>query len=125
MKCTNCIHYDVCQYHIDEETTMTVNECPTGFKHKDQYIKLPAYIGQTIWRLSSKYQFVDNQFKLVGYNIKEGKVSMLQQKADKSWKIRVSINSNVSDFKPEDIGQDIFLSEAKANKVKVLREANL
>ena len=25
--CKDCIHYDVCQYHIDEETKMTVNEC--------------------------------------------------------------------------------------------------
>lgn len=27
MACKDCIHYDVCQYHIDEETKMTVNEC--------------------------------------------------------------------------------------------------
>ena len=25
--CKECMHYDVCQYHIDEETKMTVNEC--------------------------------------------------------------------------------------------------
>lgn len=23
----DCIHYEVCNYHIDEETDMTVNEC--------------------------------------------------------------------------------------------------
>ena len=27
MTCKDCIHYNVCQYHIDEETKMTVNEC--------------------------------------------------------------------------------------------------
>ena len=26
-KCKDCIHYKVCQYHIDEETDMTVEEC--------------------------------------------------------------------------------------------------
>ena len=45
MICKNCIHYDVCNYHIDEETSMTVNECGR-FMHKDQYVLLPVYVGQ-------------------------------------------------------------------------------
>ena len=27
MTCKDCVHYDVCQYHIDEETDMTITEC--------------------------------------------------------------------------------------------------
>ena len=27
MTCKDCIHYDVCHYHIDEETDMTITEC--------------------------------------------------------------------------------------------------
>ncbi|MBR3767546.1 MAG: hypothetical protein IKL10_04815 [Clostridia bacterium] len=29
--CNNCFHYDVCKFHIDEETNMTVDECAHGF----------------------------------------------------------------------------------------------
>ena len=28
MTCKNCLHYEVCNYHICEETDMTVDECP-------------------------------------------------------------------------------------------------
>ena len=49
MTCKDCIHYDVCQYHIDEETTMTVNECSHGFKDKSRYIELPCAVGDTVY----------------------------------------------------------------------------
>jgi hypothetical protein len=51
--CDDCIHYDVCQYHITEETKMTVNECPHGFKDKSRYIELPCAVGDTLWVLWS------------------------------------------------------------------------
>ena len=34
--CKDCIHYDVCQYHVDEETELTVVEC-SYFKSKSAY----------------------------------------------------------------------------------------
>lgn len=34
--CKDCIHYDVCQYHIDEETDMTITECGK-FKNKSVF----------------------------------------------------------------------------------------
>ena len=40
MTCKDCIHYEVCQYHIDEETTMTVAECSHGFKNKDDFVEV-------------------------------------------------------------------------------------
>lgn len=109
MKCVNCIHYDVCQYHIDEETTMTVNECSHEFMHKDRYVKLPVHIGQPVWTV---YQSSYN--KLV--TITEGKVSMLQQKADKSWKFRISRNGSVEDCSLNDIGSRVFFSKAEAKE---------
>jgi hypothetical protein len=112
--CKNCIHYDVCGYHIDEETTMTVNECPHEFKHKEQYIKLPAYIGQSIFVLNSKHRYIDSKFTLVDWEVQEGKVSMIQQKADKSWKFRATINSSVGDYTLDEVGKYIFFSEAEA-----------
>ena len=33
--CKDCIHYDCCHYHITEETSMTIEECSTGFLGKD------------------------------------------------------------------------------------------
>ena len=115
--CKDCIHYDICQYHIDEETTMTVNECSHGFKHKDQYLNLPVYVGQTVWRVC-QYRFGD--FKV---EIQEGRVSMLQQKADKSWKFRFSRNSSVvGDFTFEELGLRIFTTKEAAIEKKAQME---
>ena len=124
MKCKNCIHYDVCQYHIDEETTMTVAECAFEFRHKDQYVKLPAFVGQEVWYIKHCHKFEDGQFKVVDYKVGKGKVSMLQQKADKSWKIRITFDHSVSDYTLEEFGTAIFLSEIDANnKVEILKRS--
>ena len=128
MRCFNCIHYDVCSYHIDEETKeLTVNECPHGFKHKDQYVKLPVYVGQPVWYISSVSDWVEGQFKKVDFIVKEGKVSMLQQKVDKSWKFRVSHTSYVSDYKLEDLGTCIYtnLEDAEAEALKRKKELEI
>jgi hypothetical protein len=128
MKCFNCIHYNVCGYHIDEETPeLTVHECPHGFKHKDQYVQLPVYVGQPVWYINSISNYVNNQFKVVDFVVKEGKVSMLQQKVDKSWKFRVSHSSYVSDYKVEDLGTHIYTSpeEAEADALRRKKELEL
>ena len=39
MRCKNCIHYDVCHFHIDEETSMTINECD-HFKNKADFVEV-------------------------------------------------------------------------------------
>lgn len=109
--CKDCLCYEACGYHIDEETTMTVNECSTGFKHRDQYVKLPAYIGQQVW---VPYVYWMSSSKVVYSAVREGKVSSLQQKVDKSWKIRVSINSSVSDYTVDEFNKYVFLSETEA-----------
>ena len=115
--CKDCIHYDICQYHIDEETTMTVNECSHGFKHQDQYLNLPVYVGQTVWQV---YQYRFGDFKVV---IREGKVSMLQQKADKSWKFRFSYNGSImGDFTFEELGLRIFTTKEAAMEKKARME---
>lgn len=85
-KCKDCIHYKVCRFHIDEETSLTVNECDYGFKHKNQYVKLPAYLGQIVYAADVHIDCRNEIHSAVD----EGKVSMLQQKVDGSWKIRIS-----------------------------------
>ena len=117
MICKNCIHYDVCQYHIDEETNMTVNECSHEFKHKDQYTILPAYVGQPVWYISRWWNGTAE--------IREGKVSMLQQKVDKTWKIRISMGGSVSDYKVEDFGTRIYTVQEDANKALAELQANI
>lgn len=39
MTCKDCVHYEVCQYHIDEETDMTVTESGK-FKNKADYVEV-------------------------------------------------------------------------------------
>lgn len=38
--CRDCLHYEVCQYHIAEETDMTINECSHGFKNKADFVEV-------------------------------------------------------------------------------------
>lgn len=68
----------------------------------------PCYIGQEIWYLCEHY---DGSVEL-----KKGKISMLQQKADKSWKFRITVNSSVWDFKVDDIGVIYFLTKEEAER---------
>lgn len=46
----------------------------------------------------------------------KGKISMLQQKADGSWKIRVSDSVGVKDFPITEIGNVIFFTKEEAEK---------
>ncbi len=116
--CKDCICYDACNYHITEETDMTVNECSHEFKHKDQYVKMPAYVDQPVWsiRTLQKYIHEAKTWETLGYEIEEGKVSMLQQKVDKSWKIRVTRRGSVCDYTLEEFNKYLFNTEAEAIK---------
>jgi hypothetical protein len=48
--------------------------------------------------------------------ILDGRVSMIQQKADKSWKIRISNRYGTEDFKAGDVGTYIFLTKEAAEE---------
>lgn len=66
----------------------------------------PCYIGQTVYQLYRKY----NGDSIV----RQGKVSAIQQKADKSWKIRITIGSYVFEITPDKIGERIFFIKEEA-----------
>ena len=68
----------------------------------------PCYIGQIVYQLYRKY----NGDSIV----REGKVSAIQQKADKSWKIRITMNSYVFEITPDKIGERIFLTKEEAEE---------
>jgi hypothetical protein len=74
----------------------------------------PCFIGQEIWHTTKHY---DGRIE-----IRKGKVSMLQQKNDKSWKIRITVNSSVWDFTPNEIGTQYFLTREEAEKSLERRE---
>ena len=74
----------------------------------------PCFIGQEIWHITKHY---DGRIE-----IRKGKVSMLQQKSDKSWKIRITVNSSVWDFTPNEIGTEYFLTREEAEKALERRE---
>ena len=113
--CKDCICYDACNYHIDEETCMTVNECSTGFKHKDQYVKLPAHIGLEVWL---PWVYISPKEGIHIVKLDEGKVSGLQQKVDGSWKIRISNKrrGTVADYTVEEFNKKVFTVKESADK---------
>lgn len=122
MICKDCIHYNYCKNNIVSDLITEVpnyaengitDELPDvekrckDFKHKDKFVELPLYIGQDIWKV---YQRYDKRIFVY-----KGKVSMLQQRADKSWKFRMSVDGSVQDFTMDTIGDYIFLTEEDAN----------
>ena len=83
----------------------------------------PAYVGQAIYRIKGKWGYPDGadtsdmkNYKILSYYVVEGKVSMIQQKANKTWKIRMSEGGSVSDHTLSDIGKYIFFSKEEADK---------
>jgi hypothetical protein len=81
-----------------------------------EWVRPPCYIGQEIWHITKHY---DGRIE-----IGRGKVSMLQQKAGKSWKIRITVNSSVWDFTPNEIGTEYFLTREQAEKALAERSEN-
>lgn len=78
---------------------------------EDGWMRPPCKVGQTVWLIKSlNWQHTE-------WGIKEGKVSMIQQKADKSWKFRITENHSVSDYTVDAIGKTVFLTreDAEAN----------
>lgn len=101
--CKDCLHYEVCQFHIDEETKLTVNECE-HFKDRSKFIELPCKIGDTVWCINESqiieedkvYQIIVRQFSDINVNdvllVKFGKASF------------------------EDFGKTVFLTKEEAER---------
>ncbi len=69
----------------------------------------PCKVGDTVWLKSLNRQHTE-------WGIIEGKISMIQQKVDKSWKFRVTKNRSVQDYTVDSIGKTIFLTREEAEK---------
>lgn len=67
---------------------------------------LPCKVGDVVYFLR---HYFDGSAEIV-----QGKISMLQQKSDLSWKFRVSEGGSVFDRKMDDIGKTVFLTREEA-----------
>lgn len=110
MTCNDCIHHNVCSLLKDFNT---YNIMPEGWngstcKYFLHATTVPFVIGQPMWKLCTWYRSPAE--------ILESRVSMIQQKADKSWKIRISNRYGTEDFKAGDVGNYIFLTKEAAEE---------
>lgn len=101
--CKDCIHYGFCS---DEKMTaiqsLGLDFC---FKDKSKFVELPCCVGDTVWYIGWRE------------DVLKCRVSMLQQKADKSWKVRISPpNSGVFDITLDEFGKRVFLTKEEAEK---------
>ena len=108
MTCKDCIHYEVCYLLKDYNTYNIKPECWNGdvckfFRHATT---VPFEIGQPMWKLCTWF---NGQAEIL-----ESRVSMIQQKVDKSWKVRISNKYGTEDFKAGDVGTYIFLTKDAA-----------
>lgn len=115
-RCNQCIHFSLCEYNTDISTEKAkiflrykdgAERC-TFFKDRNLFLEyLPICVGTPV--------YVICEYKL---EIKECRISMMQQKADRTWKIRVSFpGGGVKDYPMNDIDKKIFLTYEDAERV--------
>lgn len=53
--CKDCLHYDVCQYHIDEETDMRIDDgvC-NNFTDRSECVHLPCKVGDLLYEITER-----------------------------------------------------------------------
>ena len=120
MTCKDCIHCEICDY-FDEAGAFYGSSLKNWNGQICDYFKpdaqIPFVIGQPMWKLCTWYRSPAE--------IVESRVSMIQQKADKSWKVRISNRYGTEDFKAGDVGTFIFLTrEAAEEALAVLNTEN-
>lgn len=77
----------------------------------------PCKVGQTVY-------YINFWLKKEHWKVYEGKISMLQQKADKSWKFRMSYHLGVGDYTLDELGKTVFLTREEAEAALKAREEN-
>ena len=114
--CKQCSHFTACEEWRKlwaPEDLKFPFECVDSENLCDQYnptILPPVYIGMKVWVPHIWY------FTEVMTDLREGHVSGLQQKADKSWKIRVTRKGTVADYTVEEFNKYCFLNKEDAEK---------
>ena len=97
--CKDCLHYKVCQYHIDEETTMTTYECD-DFADSSEWVNLPCKVGDTV-HIIGEYRGL-YEAKVRVFFVNENSVEM--------------IRTTKCDIPIEELGKTLFLTKEEAEK---------
>lgn len=117
MTCKNdCLHYEICSFWWnDEEKSLGSAERPACnyFAARSEYVHLLCNIGDVFFRTIPWRNTID-----------ECMVSSLTQKADKTWKIRLTsgVFRTTFEITINDIGKTVFLTREEAEKI--LKEKN-
>lgn len=104
MTCKDCMHYDVCDKQKITNHTISKSVCK-HFKDKSLFIELPMTLGQICY---APYNYKNE--------VEECRVSSLTQKADGSWKIRLTHNHSVFEIRADEIGKTVFLTREEAER---------
>ena len=112
--CKNCIHADLCDRPILQMNAELDNKCGY-YKDERTYQELPAYIGMKVWM---PWVYISKKEGIHVVHLDEGKVSGLQQKVDRSWKIRISNQrrGSVADYTVEEFNKCCFVNKKDAEK---------
>jgi hypothetical protein len=113
--CLDCIHHDRCDVIFDGLLSNRDNKPCDQFDDVKYYAKLPTYVGQEV---CIPWVYISKKDNINIVKLDDGKVSGLQQKADGSWKIRVSNKrrGTVADYTIEEFTDHIFFDKAAAEK---------
>ena len=105
-ECKNCIHYELCIWQNGGVNLMSLNDCD-HYKDKSLFVELPMFLGQTLYK---SYDWGKKK------EVCECRVSSLTQKADGSWKIRLTNLSSrcVFEITLDQIGKTVFLDREQA-----------
>lgn len=112
MTCKDCLHCEVCDFWEKETYNAEPAEWDGSickyFLNKGRMAEVPCIIGQPMWKLCTWYH--------APAEILESRVSMIQQKVNGSWKVRISNRYGTDDIKAEDIGNYVFFTKEEAEE---------
>ena len=115
--CKDCLHYDVCEFHLDEKTTMTVDEC-MHFKDKSKFVELPCKVWDTVYVLTPKTNKVfKGEVRKMLFNHKNELVICVARNEHS-----FNVNGN---YKLSSFGKTVFLTKEEAEKALKERENNV
>ena len=105
-ECGNCIHYPICDPYVSpKESFPEIEGGCQAYKDKSLFVELTVKLGQVCYAL--------HPYK---NEVEECRVSSLTQKADGSWKIRLTHNHSVFEITLDKIGKTVFLTKEEAER---------
>lgn len=105
--CKDCLHYKVCQFHIDEETTMTTYECD-NFTDSSEWVHLPCKAGDMVFCFAPCFD-----------EIRHPKLKIVEAEIIEVRTIATVLGLN---FDVDKIGKTVFLTREEAEKALAERK---